>query len=112
MVIAGSLGQNQRPYLLPEGGRSSGRDGKYVLHPLMLVLDGSADKTHNKNQFMHQYSADPPQELEALSEPIVWLLTHLSLIHSFPLWISELQGLWLNHETLSAAVKSVLVEKL
>lgn len=54
MVIAGSLGRNQRPYLLPERGRRrSGRGGKYVLHPLMLVLDGSADKTHNKNQFMH-----------------------------------------------------------
>lgn len=54
MVIAGNLGLNQRPHLLPElGWRSSGRGGKYVLHLLVLVLDGSADKTHNKNQFMH-----------------------------------------------------------
>ena len=54
MVIAGSLGQNQRPFLLPERGRrSSGRGGKYVLHPLMLVLDGNPDKICNKNQFMH-----------------------------------------------------------
>lgn len=54
MVIAGSLGLNQRPYLLPERGRrSGGRGGKYVLHPLPLVLEGRADKTHIKNQFMH-----------------------------------------------------------
>ncbi len=35
------------------GRRSGSRGGKYVLHPLPLVLEGSADKTHIKNQFMH-----------------------------------------------------------
>lgn len=54
MVIAGSLGLNQRPHLLPGcGRRSSGRGGKYVLHPMPLVLESCADKTHIKNQFMH-----------------------------------------------------------
>ena len=98
MVIAGSLGQNQRPYLLPVcERRGSSRGGEYALYPLMLVLDGSADKTHNKNQCMHQYSEDPPpQELGALSEPVERLLPHARL----------------NRETLSTAVRSVLLEKL
>lgn len=52
MVIAGSVGLNQRPHLLRERGRSSS-SGKYALHSLPLVLEGAADKTHIKNQFLH-----------------------------------------------------------
>lgn len=52
MVIAGSVGLNQRPHLLRERGRRSS-SGKYALHSLPLVLEGTADKTHIKNQFLH-----------------------------------------------------------
>lgn len=52
MVIAGSVGLNQRPHLLRERGRRSS-SGKYALRSLPLVLEGTADKTHIKNQFLH-----------------------------------------------------------
>lgn len=54
MAVAASLRLNQRPYLLAaHRRRTRSRDGKYVSYPLPLVLEGSADKTHIKNQFMH-----------------------------------------------------------